>query len=229
MAGPRPAIEPPKPSSEGREHVLELRRVLGRVADRDRVAALEAALGATGDQLHVLEPERGARPHRQRRVHRQRLDRLVELEVEDRDNSLLALLLNALALDVGDDADAEAAGAHLVALHQLGAVRHLGLDLVRRHERQPVVRLIGDEHGDDRDHHGHRADEDGAGPELSSAAPHWPSRKSRAEVSALAGAGAAGAAAAAPACVGSGVVTPGCVGPRNWLHFSMCAAFGLTS
>ena len=70
---------------EAREHVLELGRVRRRVLDRDRVAVLERLLCAAGDQLHVLEAERGARAHRQGRVHRQRLDRLVELEVEDRD------------------------------------------------------------------------------------------------------------------------------------------------
>ena len=66
------------------------------------------------------------------------------------------------ARDVLDDADAEAARAHLVALHELGAVRHLGLELVGRHERQAVVRLVRDEHGDDRDQHRHRADQDRA-------------------------------------------------------------------
>jgi len=34
--------------------------------------------------------------------------------------------------------------------------------------------------------------------------------------------------AAAPVLVGSGVVTPGCVGPRNWLHLSRSALLGLT-
>ena len=208
IAGPRPAIELPKPWSdlrasvarlgrEGREHVLELRRVRRRVLDRDRVAVLERLAGAAGDQLHVLQAECGARPHRQGRVHGQRLDRLVELEVEDGDHALLAVHLHPVALDVLDDADAEAAGAHLVALHELGAVRHLGLELVGGHEREAVVRLVRDEHGHDRDHHRDRADEDRACPELSSAAPHWPSRKSRAGLVGSAGA-LSGVAAGAP-------------------------------
>ena len=43
-----------------------------------------------------------------------------------------------------------------------------------------------------------------------------------------AGAGAAADADAAPERVGSGVVTPGCVGPMNWLHWAMVSALGFT-
>ena len=44
-----------------------------------------------------------------------------------------------------------AADAHVVALHQLGRVGHEHLDVVGRHERQPVVGVVGQEDADERD------------------------------------------------------------------------------
>ena len=102
IAGPRPAIEFPKPWSDVRASArvsggkLEstssssgafgVAFLIGIVSPSWKVLA-----GAAGDQLHVLQAECGARPHRQRRIHRQRLDRLVELEVEHGDGALLAV------------------------------------------------------------------------------------------------------------------------------------------
>ena len=151
------------------------------------------------------------------------------------------------ARDVLDDPDAEAARAHLVALHELGAVRHLGLQLVGGHERQAVVRLVRDEHGDDRDQHRHRADQDRARARAvgcraltgrgGSRGRRWSSdgvvgadpgevrRRRDCGGRARSGRGRRGRGGGRPprlpTAVGSGVVTPGCVGPRNWLHWAI--------
>jgi hypothetical protein len=155
---------------EGGQHVLEVLGLLGvrhPAGQSERAAGLDRLGGDPGRQLHVLEAQRRAGPYREAGVHGQRLHRLVELEVEDRDR--------AVALALGGDPvyhpDAEAAEAHLVATHQLGGVGHLGLEVVGGHEGKPGVGVVGDEHGDHRDQHRDRPHEHGAGHYRGSGAP----------------------------------------------------------
>ena len=68
---------------------------------------------------------------------------------------------SATGLHRRDDADAEAARAHLVARDEVRAVGEVDLELRRRHERQARVRVVGEEDGDDDHEHRHRADEHG--------------------------------------------------------------------
>jgi hypothetical protein len=147
---------------ERRQHVLDLQR-LGRVAQLDRRPGPELAVALAGDQLDVLEAERRARAHPQLGVGGKRLDGLVELHVDTGRRRLLAAHGLDGRPDLVDHADAEAADAHLVALHELGARRQLCLDVVGRHEGQAGVGVVGQEHGHDRHQQGHRPDEHGAG------------------------------------------------------------------
>ena len=100
-------------------------------------------------------------------------DALVELEVELGDD--LAVLL-AHRAHVVDHADAAAAGADLVAGHEVGAVGHAHLQRRRRHERQALVGVVGQEDRDDHDEDRHAADEDGVGCDAGSGLPHGASR-----------------------------------------------------
>ena len=83
-------------------------------------------------------------------------DRLVELELELGADPAGRQLDG---LHVLDDADAEAAGADLVALDEVLAVGEADLQRGRRHERQAVVGVVGEEDRDDHHEHGHRAHE----------------------------------------------------------------------
>ena len=59
-----------------------------------------------------------------------------------------------------DETDERAAGhVDLGVLGQLGGVPHVDVERVARHERESVVGVVGQEHRDDRDEHGHRADQ----------------------------------------------------------------------
>ena len=60
-------------------------------------------------------------------------------------------------------ANARAAYPHLEALHELGGVRQVRLQVVGRHERQARVRVVGEEHRDDRHENRHGAHEHRAG------------------------------------------------------------------
>ena len=90
-------------------------------------------------ELDVLQAERGARPHEQRRVGRDRLDALVELHRDLRVGAAVGALPR---LDLRDEAHARAADADLEALHELGGVRQVRLQVVGRHERQAGVRVV---------------------------------------------------------------------------------------
>ena len=78
---------------------------------------------------------------------RQRAGVLVERQAEHGDHACRRRL--RLRLDLGDRADARAADLDVVADDELGGARHLGLDLVGRHERQALVRVVGQEDGDE--------------------------------------------------------------------------------
>ena len=116
----------------------------------------KAFLRVAGDDLQVLEAERRFRPDDHRRVLRQRLDVLVEAEVEFGGDLTVAGLHRHHRLD---HADAGAADPHLVALDQGVGVGHAGVEVVGRDEGQAVVGVVGEEDGDDDDQHGHRPDD----------------------------------------------------------------------
>ena len=147
------------PQVERVEHLVDVHGHRRRLGERDRGAGAVAHAGLAGRDLDVLEAERGARAHDQPRVHRQRLDRLVELHVDGRVGLARA---RACGLDVVDHADPEAPDAHLVALHELVGVRELGAQVVGRHERQAAVRVVGEEDRHHDDEHGQGSDEDRA-------------------------------------------------------------------
>ena len=65
---------------EGAEQLVELDRLGRRRRQRQRRARREALIGGAAVDLQVLEAERRARPDDHRRVHRQRIDGLVELQ-----------------------------------------------------------------------------------------------------------------------------------------------------
>ena len=107
--------------------------------------------------LDVLEAERGARPDDATvESHRQRLDGALQLQLEHGDARAVVL---ALAADLVDDADARAADPHLVAAHEVRRRSELRRERVCRHERQALVRVVREEHGDEDDEHRRRADQ----------------------------------------------------------------------
>src|SRR5205085_10737 len=85
----------------------------GATIDAVREPVRRRALG----DLDVLEPERRARTDQDRRVHRQRAHRRLQLDVE---LGGVPAMLQGERLDLVDDTDARAADAHLVALDQVG-------------------------------------------------------------------------------------------------------------
>ena len=72
-----------------------------------------------------------------------------------------------------DDAHARAGDAHLVGGLQAGALGQFDFDVVGRHERQAVVGVVGEEHGDEHDQRRHGPDQQRAsGERVSAAAVH---------------------------------------------------------
>ena len=138
--------------------------------ERNGVAVLERGLRAALGQLEVLEAERRTRADPPPRVLGDVADRLVELERELGADAALGELHR---LHVADHADAEAAGADLVALDQVLAVGEAHLQRRGGHERQPVVRVVGEEDRDDHHEHGHRAHEHGVGEHGDSRSGPW--------------------------------------------------------
>jgi hypothetical protein len=162
---------------ERAQDLVDLDRLGPRAAQRDRRAVVEALARRPSRDLHVLEPERRARADEHGGVDRQRLDRPLHLQRQRRGDRAVGVLL---WLDVRHRADARAADADVVAPNEVGCVGDLGLELVRRHERQAGVRVVGQEHGDDDDERRRRADEHGVGRDRArSAAPHQPPPPSR--------------------------------------------------
>ena len=144
---------------EDLEDLVEVDVVVG-LLERDRVAVLVGRLRVALLELEVLEAERRARADAPARVLGDLADRLVELELE------LGAGLAGAELDrlhVLHHADAEAAGADLVALDQVLPVGEAHLQRRRRDERQALVGVVGQEDRDDHDQHGHRAHEHGVG------------------------------------------------------------------
>ncbi len=108
-------------------------------------------------QFEVLQADRRDRLHDRPRVGRQRFDFLFELEGRDRREAPGARVL--VGLQRADDPDARARDPHLVGGLQAGGLRQFDLDVVRRHERQAVVGVVGEEHGHDDDQRRDRADQ----------------------------------------------------------------------
>ena len=169
-SSPRPANAPPKPTrflrelrrvlaSNSRQHVLELDRH-ARLLGGQRRPVGEGLLRLAADDLDVLEAEGRARADDDLRVDRERALLLVELELEVRADRAVGLRGRR---DVLDDADAEAALADLVALDELGAVLDVHVELAGGHERQAVVRVVGEEHRDDDHEDRDGPDEHGVG------------------------------------------------------------------
>jgi hypothetical protein len=160
------------------EHVEELVDVdrfrLGG-GDRDRFAGLEPLRGAAGGDLQELEAEGRLRPHRDRRIDRQRFGVLVEAEREFRRH---LAVFEVDRLHRLDDADANAADPHLVAFDQGVGVRHPRLEVVGGDEGEAVVGVVGEEDSDDDDEHGDCPDDDRAAGDAaeSAAVPHGPRR-----------------------------------------------------
>ena len=110
------------------------------------------------------------------------------------------LVPSSLPLDVDrvDRADARAADPHLVAAHEVGRARHLGLERVGRDERQALVGVVGQEHGDEHDEHRRRADQHRVAGDAAARRPsrHRPRTGSRAAARRARAVSAAGAGAA---------------------------------
>jgi hypothetical protein len=157
---------------EGVEDLVDLDRLGPRGGERDRLPGPEPLAGVAPLNLQVLEPEGRARPDDHRRVLGEGIEILVQLHVQlgaDR-----AVLL-ADRLDVLDLANPGAADPDLVARDQGGGIGELSGELVGRDERQPLVRLVGEEDGDHHDEHGDRTDKGRAcGQGADPPAPHVP-------------------------------------------------------
>jgi hypothetical protein len=141
------------------EHVVELDRHV-RLRLRQRRAVDEHVARGPLVQVEVLEPEHGPRLDRDGGVDRDLAVGLIQLERE-----LCAGLpvLHRHRLQRGDDPDQVAALANVIAGDELGPVRDVDLELARRHERQALVRVVGQEHGDEQHEHRDRADQHGVG------------------------------------------------------------------
>ncbi len=183
MSGPRPASAWPNPIVEAatptrvgrREHRQDLVEVDRgpRLADRHGGAVGESASRVAGRDLEVLESDRSLQPDREPGVDRQRLDALIHAQVQLRDRAPAREPLRGHARD---DADQRPADPHVRAVRQLARVGDLDVELVARHERQAVGRVVGERHRDDRHQHGQRADQDRAAGDARgrAAAPHLP-------------------------------------------------------
>ncbi len=143
-----------------------------------RAAGREAVVGLPAGDLDVLEAEQRLRADDDRGVLGQRLDGLVELELQAGDDRPV---LAGDGRDRGDRADPGAADAHLVAAHEVRRVGDVDVDLVGRDERQAAVGVVGEEHRDGDHEDRDRADQDGVREGAGSGAPHLsspPNRKS---------------------------------------------------
>ncbi len=137
------------------EHLVELDGD-PRLALRERRAVGERPARDPAVELDVLQAERRARPDGHVRVGRDGAELAVELQRQLRADLAAG---QRDRLHPGDDADAEAAGADLVAGDEVRAVGEVDLELRRRHERQARVRVVREEDGDDDHEHRHGADE----------------------------------------------------------------------
>ena len=164
-----PRLAKPSPNSfrfsfdaalvRAREHLEDVVDLDGqlRLRHRDRCSGPERLLGVPALDLEVLEAERGYRAHEVGRVRRQRLDRLVELHVDDRVQGAVARLRGADAADVPDPGPAD---QHAVGRDQPGGVRNFDIQVVGRDEREPVVGVVREVDGDHEDQDRDRADQD---------------------------------------------------------------------
>jgi hypothetical protein len=138
------------------------------------VDALPCSAGTVSPLANALslEPSWSSRYLRPS-AERGRIRNVESLEVELGDDLAVRVADRAHVLD---HADAAAARADLVARHEVGAVGHAHLQRRRRHERQALVRVVGQEDRDDHDEDRHAADEDGVGCDAGSGLPHGASR-----------------------------------------------------
>ncbi len=169
-ADPREASVSPNPSRsswtdgsgvgvEHLEHVVELDRHV-RLRGRQRRAVGEHVARGPLVQVEVLQPEHRPRLDRDRRVDRDLAVGLVQVQ---RELGAGLPVLERDRLQRGHDPDQVAALAHVVAGHELGPVPDVDLELARGHERQALVRVVSEEHGDEQHQHGDRADQHGVG------------------------------------------------------------------
>jgi hypothetical protein len=159
------------------EELVELDLLGRRGRQRQGVAVLEALVGAAALDLHVLQAQRGARPHEHLGVDGQRGGGALELERQVRE---ARAVLAAAGLDAVDRADPGAADAHLVAAHEVGRAGRVDPQLVGRDERQALVGVVGQEDGDDDHERRGRADQHRvAGDPARAPAPHRSSPPNR--------------------------------------------------
>ena len=149
----------------GVEHVEQLVDVnrFARLRERDRGPGLERLSGCALFQFEVLQADRRDRQDDRARVRRERLDVLFELQFGQRGDAPGLRIL--YGFERADDTDAVAGDAHLVGLLQRRGFREFDVDVVRGDEREPVVGVVGEVHGDDHDQRGERPDQQRAGGE----------------------------------------------------------------
>ena len=168
-SAPRPARPSPKPFSDRCEpvrvgssnmlkHLVDLDRLGRGLRERHDRAGREARLGAAGRQLHVLEAERRARAHEEGRVDRQRLEVLVELQLEPRRVASPSSLRHRRR-SRRSRRRARRRCAPRCPRTRLAAFGSSRLQVVGGHERQAGVGVVGEEDRDDRDQQRHRADQ----------------------------------------------------------------------
>ena len=141
---------------EHRQDLIEI-DLGARLADRDSRSVRDMSARGPRADLEVLEADRALQPDVERRVDRQRLDGLVEAQLEQRDRLSLRV---ACRRDRRHVADERAAHVDLSSVRQFARVADLHVEVVLRDERQAVVRLVGEGHRDDRREHRERPDQD---------------------------------------------------------------------
>ena len=113
----------------------------------------------TERDVEILLADRALQPDREAGVDRQRLDALVELNVDRGDRPAVR---RAHRDDAGHAAHERAPHVHLVPAGQLLGVADAHVQRVTRQERQSVVRLKREHDRDDHDQNGQRTDQHGA-------------------------------------------------------------------
>ena len=145
--------------------VVELDLLL-RLGKGDGPSGRHPGFAGAARDLEVLEPERRAVAHPDRRVGGQGFGALVELQVELR-HRRCARAVRGLAAAVGrrrhgvdrlHGADPVSADPHLVVGTEACRVAELSRNLVSGDEGEPVVGVVGEEHGHEHDQRRDRAD-----------------------------------------------------------------------
>ena len=140
-------------------HVVEVHGP-DRLLDREDMVLLRRLARLAARHLEVLQAQRRARPDREHAVHRDLA--LVRLE-HGVDLGRRPAVLERARAHLAHEADPDPALTHLGAATDRGRVVRQHLHLEVGHERQPLVRVVGEEDGDERDEHGDGPDQDRAG------------------------------------------------------------------